>query len=502
MKNKQFDLKVEIENVIKKYNLSSIWSKKIELDLKKYRKIHQYSKNRKDYREYDFVTIDGEDAKDFDDAVFCEKIKENWKLYVAIADVAHYVSKNSNIDKEAFNRGTSVYFPGFVIPMLPEVLSNDLCSLKPNEDKLVVVAEIVIDKSGSIKSYNFENALIKSSARLTYNVVEEFLKGRNVIQDPEVIKNINNLYSLYKSLEKNRSKRNAISFDSNEVSFFVSKSNEVESIKSSARMESQKIIEECMIAANIASSLFIKKNNKNTLYRVHDEPSIGKIEEASNSLKALGYKLLPNIIPSPREINDLLKLSKRKLDYHLVTSILLRSMARAEYTPKNIGHFGLSLKSYNHFTSPIRRYPDLIVHRVLKNIINKKETGYEMNELEKIGVASSENERTAEAAEREIQSILLCNYAKKFVGRKFTASIESIVSFGMFVTCKEEPIQGLVHISSLGNEYFFHDEIKNILIGEKSKKIYRVGDKINVKLYSAYPSERKIDFQLVKNRNA
>ena len=246
--------------------------------------------------------------------------------------------------------------------MLPEVLSNDLCSLKPNEEKLVVIAEIVIDKSGSIKSYNFENALIKSSARLTYNVVEEFLKGKNIIQDPEVIKNLNNLYSLYKSLEKNRAKRNAISFDSNEVSFFVSKSNEIESIKSSARMESQKIIEECMIAANIASSLFIKKNNKNTLYRVHDEPSIGKIEEASNSLKALGYKLLPNIIPSSKEINDLLKLSKRKLDYHLVTSILLRSMARAEYTPKNIGHFGLSLKSYNHFTSPIRRYPDLIVH--------------------------------------------------------------------------------------------------------------------------------------------
>ena len=311
MKNKKFDLKVEIENVIKKYNLSSIWSKKIELDLKEYKKNRQNLKNRKDYREYDFITIDGEDAKDFDDAVFCKKIKENWKLYVAIADVAHYVSKNSNIDKEAFKRGTSVYFPGFVIPMLPEVLSNDLCSLKPNEEKLVVIAEIVIDKSGSIKSYNFENALIKSSARLTYNVVEEFLKGRNIIQDPEVIKNLNNLYSLYKSLEKNRAKRNAISFDSNEVSFFVSKSNEIESIKSTARMESQKIIEECMIAANIASSLFIKKNNKNTLYRVHDEPSIGKIEEASNSLKALGYKLLPNIIPSSKEINESLLASAK-----------------------------------------------------------------------------------------------------------------------------------------------------------------------------------------------
>ena len=201
MKNKKFDLKVEIENVIKKYNLSSIWSKKIGLDLKEYKKTRQNLKNEK-ITEYDFITIDGEDAKDFDDAVFCKKINENWKLYVAIADVAHYVSKNSNIDKEAFKRGTSVYFPGFVIPMLPEVLSNDLCSLKPNEEKLVVIAEIVIDKSGSIKSYNFENALIRSSPRLTYNVVEEFLKGRNIIQDPEVIKNLNNLYSLYKVLKK------------------------------------------------------------------------------------------------------------------------------------------------------------------------------------------------------------------------------------------------------------------------------------------------------------
>ena len=501
MKNSKFDIKVEIKNTIKKYNICDIWNKKIQEDLKKYKK-HSDSdiNNREDFRNLDFVTIDGEDAKDFDDAVYCKKLEKNWKLYVAIADVAHYVEKNSSIDREAYKRGTSTYFPNYVVPMLPEVLSNDLCSLRPNEDKLTIVAEIVIDSIGQIKSFKFHNAIIRSSARLTYNIVEDFIKGKNIIKDKKIINNINNLYSLFKALEKNRNKRNAIHFDSQEISFFVNKKGEVNSIKNNIRQESQKIIEECMIAANVASSLFIKKNNKNTLYRVHDEPSLNKVEEASISLKTLGYKLLPNIVPSSKEVNDILKLSKKKLDYHLVTSIILRSMARAEYTPKNIGHFGLSLKSYNHFTSPIRRYPDLIVHRILKNIINKNKEDYNLSELEKIGEISSENERISEAAEREVQSILLCHYAKKFIGKKFDASVESIVNFGMFVSCHEEPIQGLVHISSLGNEYFFYDDKKNILIGEKSGKKYRVGDKIKVKLSSAYPSERKIDFQLVKER--
>jgi len=501
MKNSTFDIKVEIEKTIKKYNISDSWNKKVQEDLKKYKKQKASDiDKRKDFRNLDFITIDGDDAKDFDDAVFCEKLEKSWKLYVAIADVAHYVKKNSPIDKEAYQRGTSTYFPGYVVPMLPEILSNDLCSLRPNEDKLTMVAEIIIDSTGQIKNFKFYNAVIRSSARLTYSIVEEFLKGKDLVKDKKIIKNINNLYSLYKVLEKNRNKRNAIHFDSQEISFFVNKRGEVSSIKNNIRQESQKIIEECMIAANVASSLFIKKNKKNSLYRVHDEPSLNKIEDASISLKALGYKLLPNVIPSSKDINNILELSKKKLDYHLVTSIILRSLARAEYTPKNIGHFGLSLKSYNHFTSPIRRYPDLVVHRILKNIINKNAEDYNLNELEKAGEISSENERTSEAAEREIQSILLCHYAKKFIGKKFNASVESIVNFGMFISCNEEPIQGLVHISSLGNEYFFHDDKKNMLIGEKSGKKYRVGDKIKVKLSSAYPSERKIDFQILKER--
>ena len=253
-----------------------------------------------------------------------------------------------------------------------------------------------------------------------------------------------------------------------------------------------------MILANVASSLFIKKNKFPSLYRVHDEPTMQKIEDASVSLKNLGYTLTKSKIPNTEEINMLIDLSRKKLDDHLVTSILLRSMARAEYTPKNIGHFGLALKSYNHFTSPIRRYPDLVVHRIIKNIIEKKDLKYDFSNLERIGLTCSENERNSEAAERELQSILLCNYAKQFIDKTFIATVNSIVNFGMFISVLEQPIQGLVHISTLGNEYFIYNEKKNILIGEKSRKIYKIGDKIKVKLHSAIPSEKKIDFVLVK----
>lgn len=245
-------------------------------------------------------------------------------------------------------------------------------------------------------------------------------------------------------------------------------------------------------------AFLLKKNKSPSLYRVHDKPSLEKIEEAALSLKNLGYSLAKSKIPSTGEINRLIELSKKKLDNHLVTSILLRSMARAEYNPKNIGHFGLALKSYNHFTSPIRRYPDLVVHRIIKDIISKKELTYTFDGLEKVGLESSENERNSESAERELQSVLLCNYAKKFVGDVFNGKVNSIVSFGMFISIEEQPIQGLVHISNLGNEYFIYNEKKNILVGDKSRKVYKIGDKIKVKLQSAFPSEKKIDFVLVK----
>ncbi len=500
IENKNFNLKEEIKKTIKKFNLKENWNKNIFIDIEKYKnkKFRKKKDDRKNLKYLNFITIDGDDAKDFDDAVYCEKFEKNWKLYVAIADVAHYVEHNSNIDKEAKRRGVSVYFPTYVIPMLPEILSNNLCSLKPGEDKYTITAEILIDNNGNIKSYNFYNSLILSSARLTYYQVEEFLKGKNIIKDNNIIININNLHGLYKILKKARENRNAVDFDSQEFSFIIGNNNEIKGIKNNIRLESQKIIEECMIIANIASSLFIRKNKLNTLFRIHDQPNLEKIEDASISLKSLGYNLDHSKIPSTDEINKILMLSKEKLDHHLVTSIILRTMARAEYSPKNIGHYGLSLKSYNHFTSPIRRYPDLVVHRIIKNIIEKKQSMYNLNNLEKIGLDSSENERNAENAEREIQSIILCNYATKFIGKKFNAFVNSVVNFGLFISIIEEPIQGLIHISSLGNEYFIYNEKKNILVGDKSKKTYTIGDKILVELKSAYPSEKKIDFILVK----
>lgn len=500
MNKKKFNLQEEIEKIIKKFNINDSWNKNILKDVKKFEenRFNKASYKRKNLKELDFVTIDGEDAKDFDDAVFCKKNSEDLKLYVAIADVSHYVEINSSIDKEAKKRGTSSYFPGYVVPMLPEILSNNLCSLRPNEDKYVIVSEMIVNKEGKIKSYKFYNAIINSSARLTYNQVESFFKNKkNIIKDKNIIKNLNNLFKVYKFLSHSRKKRHAVDFDTQEFSFVVDKNNEINGVKNNARLESQKLIEECMIAANVASSLYIKKNKFHSLYRVHDEPATEKIKDASIALKSLGYKLSQSKIPNTKEINDIIKLSKKKLDNHLVTSIILRSLARAEYTPKNIGHFGLALKSYNHFTSPIRRYPDLIVHRIIKNIIEKKQEKYNLNNLEKIGLISSENERNSEAAERELQSILLCYYAKKFIGKKFNALVNSVVNFGLFISIKEQPIQGLVHISSLGNEYFIYNEKKNYLYGDKSNKIYKVGDKIKVKLISALPSERKIDFSLV-----
>jgi len=501
MNKTKFSIQDEIEKIIIRFNINNSWNKNILKDIRKYEKnnFEKISYKRKNLEELDFITIDGEDAKDFDDAVFCEKHKEDLKLYVAIADVSHYVEINSSIDKEAKKRGTSSYFPGYVVPMLPEILSNNLCSLRPGEDKYVIVSEMIINKDGKIKSYKFYNANINSSARLTYDQVNNFFKNKNnIIKDKNIAKNLNNLFKVYKFLNNSRKKRHAVDFDTQEFSFVVGKNNEINGIKNNVRLESQKLIEECMIAANVASSLFIKKNKFHSLYRVHDEPTIEKIEDASIALKNLGYSLTKSKIPSTEEINKIIELSKKRLDSHLVTSIILRSLARAEYTPKNIGHFGLALKSYNHFTSPIRRYPDLIVHRIIKNIIEKKEEKYNLSALEKIGLISSENERNSEAAERELQSVLLCHYAKKFIGKKFNALVNSVVNFGLFISIKEQPIQGLVHISSLGNEYFIHNEKKNFLYGDKSKKIYKVGDKIKVKLISALPSERKIDFALVK----
>lgn len=500
MKKIKLNLDLEIKKIIKKFSIPNDWNKNIANDIKKFKakKFNKINTDRKDLKNLPFVTIDGDDAKDFDDAVFCKKSGKNWLLYVAIADVAHYVTNNSAIDKEAKKRGTSVYFPGYVVPMLPELLSNNLCSLRPGEEKFALISEILINSNGDIKSSKFYNALIKSAARLTYTQVDKFFKNKAIVKDNNIIKNLENLLKLYKVLKKSREKRNAVIFDTQEFNFALGKNNEIKGIKNNERLESQRLIEECMIIANVASSLFIKKNKFNSLFRVHDKPTMEKIEDAAITLKTLGYNLNKTKIPKTEEINKILEISKKRLDDNLVTSIILRTMARAEYTPKNIGHYGLALKSYNHFTSPIRRYPDLVVHRIIKSIIEKKESLYKIDSLEKIGNLSSESERNAEVAERELQSILLCHYATKFIGKNFSATVNSIVSFGLFISVEEEPIQGLIHISSLGKEYFIHNEKKNILIGDKSRKIFKVGDKIKVKLQRSYPSDRKIDFVLSK----
>ncbi len=502
MNDTYFNYKEILDNTVRKFSLHSSWSKKtleyIEL-LSDQKKPH-INKNRENLKDKCFITIDGEDAKDFDDAVFCETNEGGWILYVAIADVSHYIKYNSSIDIDAKKRGFSIYFPNFVIPMLPEILSNNLCSLRENEDKNVVVAKINISKNGKFDKFSFFEGIIRSKARLTYNQANKVIKNKKNSTDREVKKNILNLYSLSKVLLENRGKRNAVEFESSDMKFQFDDYDIVKNVVFNFRLESHKIIEECMILANIACSIYIKENNKDCLYRIHNKPSHKKIEELYVDLKNLGYKISKEQILKTSDINRVLKKAKENNESQLISSIILRAMEHAEYSPNNIGHYGLSIKSYCHFTSPIRRYSDLVIHRILKEILKKEGPTYNKKKLNKIGSTTTEQEKNIETAEREVQSTLLCYFAKQFEGNKYKAVVNSVVNFGLFISVVDAPIQGLIHISSLGKDYFIHDEEKNILIGYNTKKVYKVGDILDVKLVKVMPEERKIDFTVLKRK--
>ncbi len=500
MNDTYFNYKEILDDAVKKFSLHSDWSKKT-LECTKLltdQKKPHINKNRKNLKDKCFITVDGEDAKDFDDAVFCEINETGWVLYVAIADVSHYIKYNSPIDIDAKKRGFSVYFPNFVIPMLPEILSNNLCSLRENEDKNVVVAKINISKNGRFDKFSFFEGVIQSKARLTYDQANAVIKNKKNLKNIEIKKNILNLHSLSKVLLKNRGKRNAVEFESSDMKFQFDDYEIVKNVVFNFRLESHKIIEECMILANIACSMYIKENNKECLYRVHNKPDHKKIEELYVDLKNLGYKISKEQILKTSDINRVLKKAKENNESQLISSLILRAMQHAEYSPDNIGHYGLSIKSYCHFTSPIRRYSDLVIHRILKDILKKENSAYNKKKLNKIGSATTEQEKNIEAAEREVQSTLLCYFSKQFEGNKYKAIVNSVVNFGLFISVIDAPLQGLIHISVLGKDYFIYDEEKNILIGYNTKKVYKVGDILDVKLTKVIPKERKIDFTILK----
>lgn len=472
----------------------------------------QAKKGRKDLTSLPLVTIDGEDARDFDDAVYCEKNRGGgYRLWVAIADVSYYVQPKTALDKEACNRSTSVYFPSRVIPMLPEVLSNGLCSLNPQVDRLCLVCEMTISAKGRLTSYQFYEAVMNSHARLTYTKVQKILDGDEDLREhykPRV-KDLENLYALYKILDKSRLARGAIGFESAEPKFIFNADKRIERVEIAQRNEAHKIIEECMILANVSAAKLIEDSQIPALYRIHDKPDEDRLNNLRSVLSELSLVLEGGDKPAPKDVAKLMNIVAERPDHDMIQTLILRSMKQAVYDPENRGHFGLALSSYAHFTSPIRRYPDLLLHRGIKWILakqNNKEskTGgyrYEMTEMLYFGEHSSMNERRADEAVRDVVDWLKCDFMQDHVGEVYDGVISSVTNFGFFVRLDELFIDGLVHVSTLENDYYNFDATRSRLIGENSGFTYRLGDKVKVKVEAVNPEERKIDFSLINSNN-
>jgi ribonuclease R len=458
-------------------------------------------KGRLDLRAEPFVTIDGEDAKDFDDAVYCKKVASGgWLLYVAIADVSHYVQPHSALDKESLNRGNSVYFPERVIPMLPEVLSNELCSLKPNVDRLTMVCEMAISPAGKITRYKFHESVIKSHARLTYNQVYAMIEQNDVELQHKyqaLQPHLKELFAVYRTLHAARIKRGAIDFDLPETKIVFGVGRKIEKIVAVHRNDAHRLIEECMLCANICAARFLLKNEAEGLYRNHEGPSPEKLNDLRKFLGEVGLKLPGKEEPEPKDYAKLLVTIADRPDAHLIQSVLLRSLSQAMYSPENKGHFGLAFDAYAHFTSPIRRYPDLLVHRGIRKVLRREHKPGEIHpQFIKFGEHCSMTERRADDATREAVDWLKCEYMLDKVGEEFPGVISSVTSFGLFVELAEIYVEGLIHISMLRNDYYQFDPIKHALSGERTGKRYRLGDVVKVKVARVDLDERKIDFIL------
>ena len=473
-------------------------------------------KGRVDLRKLPLVTIDGEDARDFDDAVYCEKKRGGgWRLWVAIADVSYYVRPRTALDDEARNRGTSVYFPSQVIPMLPEVLSNGLCSLNPQVDRLCMVCEMTISSKGRLTGYKFYEAVMSSHARLTYTKVWHMLQGDQELREhyAPLVKHIEELHNLYKVLESAREERGGISFESEEAKFIFNAERRIERIEQTQRNDAHKLIEECMILANISAARFVEKAQEPALFRIHDKPTTEAITSFRTVLAELGLELPGGNKPEPRDYAELLTSIADRPDAEMLQTMLLRSMKQAVYDPENRGHFGLALQSYAHFTSPIRRYPDLSLHRAIKYLLakeqghkgNSTETGgwhYSMEEMLQLGQHCSMTERRADEATREVSDWLKCDFMQDQVGNIFSGVIASVTGFGFFVRLNDLFIDGLVHVSSLDNDYYRFDQVGQRLIGESGGQTYRLGDRVEVRVEAVNMDERKIDFTLISSERA
>ncbi|MCK4608733.1 MAG: ribonuclease R [Gammaproteobacteria bacterium] len=498
---------MEIELATRAYNLPHTWSDQMLTEAAFFkpastRKDMPVSKlkGRKDLRKLPLVTIDGSDAKDFDDAVCCERYpKGGWRLYVAIADVSHYVKPGTFLDNEAFTRGNSVYFPGVVVPMLPEVLSNELCSLKPQVDRLCMVCDMTIDKQGKVTRYSFYEAVMCSVARLTYQQVMDMLIG-NRSDFPELLPNLKELQSLYQVLRQQREKRGAIEFETMETKIVFGEDRKIKSIVPVVRNEAHRMIEEYMLAANVCAAQFLLKEKIPALYRVHEGPNADKLASLNNFLGGLGLSLGGGDDPTPLDYMRLLREVKGRSDEHLIQTVVLRSMRQAVYDAENIGHFGLAYEAYGHFTSPIRRYPDLLTHRAIRHAIRGGSLAdfyYDNNEIHNFGEHCSMTERRADDATYNAINWLKCEYMLDKVGKKFSGIISGVANFGIFVELKEIYVEGLVHITALDNDYYEFDANKHCLYGKRSGKRYRLGDAVQVQVARVDLDEIQIDFEII-----
>lgn len=497
---------MEIDVAIRNHELPNEWPDKVLRDAGQFSPhvSEDMFKGRLDLRAKPFVTIDGEDAKDFDDAVYCEpRSAGGWALYVAIADVGNYVHPHSALDKEALNRGNSVYFPGRVIPMLPEVLSNELCSLKPNVNRLTLVCEMKISATGKMTSYRFAEAVIKSHARLTYNEVYATVEQDDKVLQKKheaLLPHLKALFAVYRTLQALRQKRGAIDFDLPETKIIFGEGRKIERIVALTRNDAHKLIEECMLCANICAARFLLKNESQGLYRIHEGPSLEKLTDLRKFLGELGLKLPGKEIPAPNDYAKLLKTIQDRPDAHLIQTILLRSLSQAIYSPENKGHFGLAFEAYTHFTSPIRRYPDLVVHRAIRAILRREFKPGEIDpKFQAYGEHCSMTERRADDATREAVDWLKCEYMMDKVGHEFDGIISSVTSFGLFVMLSEVYVEGLIHISMLKNDYYQFDPIKHALSGERSGKRFRLGDMVKVRVARVDLDQRQIDFILAED---
>ena len=490
-----------VDMALRTHEIPYIWPKAVEeqiVGLKE--EVPEESKaGRVDLRDLPLVTIDGEDARDFDDAVYCEKKRGGgWRLWVAIADVSYYVRPHTPLDNEARSRGTSVYFPSQVVPMLPEVLSNGLCSLNPQVDRLCMVCEMTVSTKGRLTGYKFYEAVMSSHARLTYTKVWHMLQGDQDLREQyaPLVKHIEELHNLYKTLDQAREERGGISFESEEAKFIFNAERRIERIEQTQRNDAHKLIEECMILANISAARFVEKAKEPALFRIHDKPSTEAITAFRSVLAELGLELPGGNKPEPRDYAELLESIGDRPDAEMLQTMLLRSLSQAVYTPDNIGHFGLAYPAYTHFTSPIRRYPDLLVHRAIKAVLQGEKYKPERKWPE-LGEHCSMTERRADEATRDVENWLKCYAMRDKVGEVFTGTISSVTAFGVFVLLDQFYIEGLVHISELGRDYFHYRQEIQAIVGEKSGVRYAQGDAVTVRVARVDLESTQIDFALL-----